>query len=231
MKLAVLFSGGKDSCLALHKAIQEGHKVLFLLSILPETQESFMFHTPYLKLLKKQAERLGIKLITVKTKAEKEKELEDLERLIRKVLGKVDGICVGGIASNYQGERIKNICQNLNLRFYAPLWGYSGDRLWEEIFSEGFKVIITRIACEGLSSEFIGKIIDKEMLEKIRELSEKYKFRVDFEGGEAETAVLFMPEFKDKGDENEKEIKIDFSVENEGKYNCILDLKKIKSAA
>ena len=42
-------------------------------------------------------------------------------------------------------------------------------------------------------------------------LAEKYKFRLDFEGGEAETAVLFMPGFKEK-------IKIKFNIKSEGDY-------------
>jgi len=220
MKLAVLFSGGKDSCLALHKAFEEGYEVKYLLTILPETQESFMFHTPFQELLKKQSKELGIKLITLNSKAEKEKELEDLEKLIRKVANKVDAICVGGIASNYQGDRVKKICEKLNLNFYAPLWGYSSEKIWEELFNNKFKVIITKIACEGINSEFLGKVIDKEIYEKIVNLSKKYKFRIDFEGGEAETTVLSMPEFK-------KDIKIEFDIIQEGDYNSIIKLKKV----
>ena len=66
MKLGVLFSGGKDSCLALHKALKEGHEVLYLLSVIPENFDSFMFHKPYLDLLEKQAEMLDIDLIIQK---------------------------------------------------------------------------------------------------------------------------------------------------------------------
>jgi len=219
MNVAVLFSGGKDSCLTLHKLIKEGHEVKYLLTIMPETQESFMFHTPYLELLERQAKELGITLITLKSKAEKEKELADLEKLLKKVVGKVDSIAVGGIASNYQGDRVKKICDKLGFGFYAPLWGYSSEKVWEELLKDNFKVIITKTACEGLNQEFLGKVIDKEIYEKILSLSKRYKFRIDFEGGEAETAVLSMPEF-------EKDIKIEFDIIKEGEYNSILRLKK-----
>jgi predicted ATP pyrophosphatase (TIGR00289 family) len=130
MKLGLLFSGGKDSCLALHKAIQEGHSIDYLLSVIPENFDSFMFHKPYLNLLKRQAQELGIKLITIKSKGIQDKELEDLANLIKKVKGDIEGVCVGGIASNYQGNRIKKICENFNLKFYAPLWNYSSEDLW-----------------------------------------------------------------------------------------------------
>ena len=220
MKVAVLFSGGKDSCLALHKVLQEGHNVKYLLAIMPKTQESFMFHTPYQTLLKKQAEMLGIELITLKSKAEKEKELEDLEKLLKEVVEKVDAIVVGGIASNYQGERVKKICDKLKFKFYAPLWGYSSEKIWEELLNNNFKVIITKIACEGIGQEFLGKVIDNNIYEKLLSLSKKYKFRIDFEGGEAETAVLSMPDFK-------KDIKIEFDSVKEGDCNSIIKLKKV----
>ena len=220
MKCAVLFSGGKDSCLALHKVLREGYEVKSLLAIIPETQESFMFHTPYLELLERQAKEIGINLITIKSKAEKEKELLDLEKLLEKVVGKVETIVVGGIASNYQGERVRKICDKLKLKFYAPLWGYSSEKVWEELFNNEFKVIITKIACEGIGPEFLGKVIDNQIYEKLLSLSKKYKFRIDFEGGEAETAVLGMPEF-------EKDIKIDFETIKEGNYNSVIKLNKV----
>ena len=221
MKLAVLFSGGKDSCLALHKVLEEGHEVKYLLNIFPETKDSFMFHKPDLKLLEKQAEMLGIKLIVVKSKGEKEKELVDLKKLISKVSEEVEGIVVGGIASDYQGSRVKNICDELGLKFIAPVLGYDSSKLWTEMLDVGFKVIITKISCEGLDSSWIGKAITRKEYEKLRELGKKYKFRIDFEGGEAETAVLWMPEMK-------KEIKIEFEIESEDKYRHFIRLINIK---
>ncbi|MEK6935394.1 MAG: diphthine--ammonia ligase [Nanoarchaeota archaeon] len=222
MKCAVLFSGGKDSCLALHKAKKEGHEICYLLTIIPDNFDSFMFHKPYLSLLKKQAEMLGLKdkLIIVKSQGEKEKELKDLKLLMNKVKDKVKAIVVGGIASNYQGDRIKKICDEFNLKLIAPLLNYKSEDVWKELFNEGFEIILTKIACDGLDDSWIGKIIDKKKFEELKKLSEKYKFRIDFEGGEAESAVLFMPEFK-------KEIKIKFNIKSEGRYRHWIDELKI----
>ena len=221
MKLGVLFSGGKDSCLALHKAIKEGHEIKFLLNIFPENKDSFMFHKPDLKLLKRQAKELRIKLIIEKSKGEKEKELDDLKRLIEKVRKDVEGIVVGGIASSYQGSRAKKICDELGLKFIAPLLGYAGEKLWQELLDEKFEVIMTKISCEGLGKDWIGKIIDEKNFLELKKLAERYKFRLDFEGGEAETAVLFMPEFK-------KGIKIEFDINSKGEYRHFLKIQKIR---
>lgn len=221
-KVAVLFSGGKDSCLALHKAVQEGYEVSCLLTILPSNKDSFMFHAPIEELLKKQVKELGIEHVVMGSKGQKEKELGDLEELIRKVRTKVKGIVVGGIASNYQGKRIKKICEKLGLEFIAPLWDYEPEKIWKELLEAGFKIILTKVSCEGISRSFIGKVIGKEELEELKKLGEKFGFRLDFEGGEAESAVVYMPEFK-------KEIKIEFKVRSEGKYRHFLELEKIKS--
>lgn len=214
MKVGVLFSGGKDSCLALHKA----GKVDCLLSLTLENKDSFMFHKPSLVLLKKQAEMLNLPLIIQKTKGEKDKELEDLKKLIKK--SKVKKLVIGGLASNYQASRIKNICEELNVEVIAPLWNYSSEKLWKELLENNFKIIITKISCEGIPKEFIGKIIGKEEYKELEELSKKYKFRLDFEGGEAETTVLFMPEFS-------KEIKIRYLVQSEDKYRHFLKVKGV----
>ena len=220
MRLGLLFSGGKDSCLALHKVLKQGHEVAFLLNVYPINKDSFMFHKPDLKLLRKQAEMLDLPLIIQKTAGKKEKELLDLKKLILRVKDRIDGIVVGGIASSYQGARVKKICDEIGLKFIAPLLNYSPDELWEELLGEGFEVILTKIACEGISKEWIGKVIDKDNFLELRKLAERYKFRLDFEGGEAETSVLWMPEFS-------HEIKIGFDISSEGRYRHFIRILKI----
>jgi len=220
MKLAVLFSGGKDSCLALHKVLAEGHEVVYLLNVLPENEDSFMFHKSCLGLLKRQAEELGIELIVRESEGEKEVELGDLDRLVRGVSGDVDGIVVGGIASSYQGDRVKKICDKFGLEFVAPLWDFSPEDVWRDLLDGGFKVVITRVACDGIGKEWIGRVIDGDAFEELRVLAERFKFRIDFEGGEAETAVLSMPEFK-------REIEIDFDVESEGECRHFLRIREV----
>ena len=221
MRAAVLFSGGKDSCLALHLAKLKGHDVKYLLSIIPKSKDSWMFHKPDLGLLEKQTEMLDIDLLVMESGGKKDEEVEDLKKLVEKVVGRVDVIVVGGIASSYQGKRIKKICGELGLEFYAPLWDFEGERVWGLLLKEGFEVIISKISCEGLPREWLGKVIGKKELQELKKESEKHGFRIDFEGGEAETAVLFMPEFK-------KHIKIRFDIKSEGKYRHFLDVKGVR---
>ncbi len=222
-KAAVLFSGGKDSCLGLHMAKLKGYDIRYLLTILPRNFDSFMFHKPYLKLLEKQAEMLDMsdKLIIKKSEGIQDKELSDLKELINRVKNKIDVIVVGGIASSYQGNRIKKICDELGLEFYAPLWDFKREKIWKKLFEEKFEVVMTKISCEGIPKEFLGKIMDEKRFEELKKLSKKYKFRIDLEGGEAETAVLYMPKFK-------KHIKIKFNIKSEGKYRHFLNIERVE---
>ena len=222
MKLGVLFSGGKDSCLALHKVLDEGNEVRFLLNIVSDNEDSFMFHKQDLGLLAAQAERLGIEMVSVKSEGIEGEELNDLRELIGKVADDVDGIVVGGIASSYQGKRVKDICDEFGLEFVAPLWDYEPERVWRELLDEGFEVMMIKIACDGIGREWLSRVIDEEALVELRVLSKRFGFRMDFEGGEAESCVLNMPEYSSR-------IEIDFEVESEGEFRHFVRDVKIKS--
>ena len=77
MRLGVLFSGGKDSCLALHKAA-ETDEVVCLITVVPKNPESYFFHTPNLHLGRFQAEVLGLPLVQRTSPGVEEEEIRDL---------------------------------------------------------------------------------------------------------------------------------------------------------
>ena len=79
MKVAVLFSGGKDSTMALYNALETGEDVKYLLSMKSVNDESYMFHVPNIHITDLLAEALDIPIITAQTQGIKEEELEDLK--------------------------------------------------------------------------------------------------------------------------------------------------------
>lgn len=203
MKVGVLFSGGKDSTYSAFWAKQEGYEISCLINIVSENKESFMFHTPNIKLAKIQAQVMEIPILIIKTKGEKEKELEDLKRAIMEAKEKYGllGIVSGALASKYQFSRIKKICDGLGLKCLNPLWGKNIEKYWETLLENGFKIMIISVSSEGLEEKWLGKIIGEEELKELKKLCFKFKFHLGFEGGEAETFVLDCPLFK-------KELKI-----------------------
>ena len=198
MKLAVLFSGGKDSCYSAYIAKQQGHELTCLISIFSENPDSYMFHTPSISRVKKQAEVMQIPLIIQKTKGKKEAELKDLEKAIQSAKNKyhIEAVVSGAIASNYQKSRIESICKKLNLKSITPLWNKDEITYLQELIKSNFKVIITGIAAYPLNKTWLGRAIDKKFLDEIKILNQKYKIHPAGEGGEFETFVLNCPLFK-----------------------------------
>lgn len=197
MKLAALFSGGKDSTYALYKMLQQGHEIKYLLTVFPESQESWMFHYPCIELTKLQAEALGIKQIIKKTKGEKGKELEDLKKALKEAKS-IEGIVSGAVASEYQKNRIDGICKELGLKSIAPLWKEDPEKLFKEEIESGFEIVITAVSTAGLDENWLSRKIDLNTIEELKNLSKKFGFNLGFEGGEAETLVLNAPIFKKK---------------------------------
>lgn len=198
MKLGVLFSGGKDSCMSAYLAKKQGHDIMCLITMDSENPDSYMFHTPSIKRTKQQAEVMGLPLIIIKTKGEKEKELEDLEVAIRKAKKryKIKGIINGALASNYQKSRIESICKKLKLSSLAPLWNKDGFEYLDNIIKNKFQVIITAVSAYPLNASWLGREIDERFIGEIRNLHNKYKVHPAGEGGEFETFVLYCPLFE-----------------------------------
>lgn len=196
MRTAVLFSGGKDSCLALYYALKST-EVKCLITLVSENPSSYMFHTPNIVLAEKQAEAIDLPIIIEKTKGEKEIELKDLEKAIKKAKKKykIEGIITGALASVYQSSRVQRICNKLNLQSLNPLWQRDQFELLNEVIKFNFDVIITGVFAYGLD-EFLGRKIDRKFIDDIRILNEKYKINPAGEGGEFESFVLDAEFFK-----------------------------------
>jgi diphthine-ammonia ligase len=198
MKSAVLFSGGKDSVYAAYLAKKKRYKLTCLISIFSENPDSYMFHTPSIEKTKHQAKVMNLPLIIQKTKGEKEKELEDLEKAIKKAkkIYKINNIISGALASNYQKFRIENICKKLDLKSITPLWKRNELEYLRELIKNKFKVILTGVFAYPFDKSWLGRKIDNRFIDEIKELKSKYKVNPVGEGGEFETFVLNCPLFK-----------------------------------
>ncbi len=211
MQLGVLFSGGKDSTLALLLAAEK-EEVVCLITILSKNKESYMFHTPNIDVTALQAEALGLPQITKTTEGEKEKELSDLEDAIAEAARKfqIEGIVTGAVESVYQAERVQRICNRLGLWCFNPLWKHDQKALLEELLKKQFKVIISGVFAYPLDEKWLGKQIDTQLIDRLVDLQQKYGLSPSGEGGEIETTVLDAPLFKKKIDV------LDYSIEAKG---------------
>jgi diphthine-ammonia ligase len=219
MRVAVLVSGGKDSVLALHHILNKGYEVKCLVSMIPLRADSWMFHYPNIRLTDMLAKAVGIPLIKAETSGVKEKEVQDLKRLINKL--DVEGVVSGAVASSYQKTRIDTVCRQLELKSVTPLWHEDPLDILKEILELNFEVVITGVYAYGFDRQWLGKKIDEDVVDALVRLNKKYQTSIVGEGGEYETLVLDAPFFK-------KRIKIVESQtiwENQGGYLSITKAK------
>ena len=198
MKLAALFSGGKDSTYAIYLAKQQGHEVKCLLTIQPNSDESHLLHHPNLKWVSLQSKSMDIpQIIEGSFSDDTETELQLIEKLLKKAKNcfQIEGIVHGGIRSEFQKNNFENICNKLNLSIFSPLWHFDPKKYMNDLILDHFEFIITSVSSGGLDDSWLGKKIGKKELISLEKLSSEFEFNLDFEGGEAETFVVNCPLF------------------------------------
>ena len=198
MKLASLFSGGKDSAFAVYLMQKQSHDVVVLLTIIPNSAESHLLHHPNMKWTKLQAESMNIPQLMSESNSDiTDDELLHLESLLVTAKEKFDieGIVHGGIKSNFQKEKFETICQKLGLKVFTPLWNTEAIKYMNDLLENNFSFVMTSVTSEGLDDSWLGKKITNSDLLILKNLSDKYGFNLNFEGGEAETFVVNCPMF------------------------------------
>jgi ABC transporter with metal-binding/Fe-S-binding domain ATP-binding protein len=198
MKLACLFSGGKDSTYAIHLAQKQGHDIVCLLSIFPKSEESHLLHHPNLRWTKLQSESMKIPQLTTSSNSDDtDDELIAMENLLQNAKDQfqIDGLVHGGIKSKFQKEKFETLCLKLNLVSIAPLWETEPKKYMNELLDSDFNFMMVTVSSDGLDERWLGKLISKSDIEILNNLSDKFGFNLNFEGGEAETFVIDCPLF------------------------------------
>jgi len=184
------WSGGKDSCLALYRAIKEGGRPKALLTMFREGGERSRSHGLTTKLIEKQASSLNIPLIT------RPATWENYEQTFINALHgfKDDGINVGvfgDIDLDPHLEWVEKVCAKAGIEAYEPLWKCKRGDLLDELFAAGFKATIVSIKESLLDKKFLGMTLSPELIKEFAEIG------IDPSGeeGEYHTVVTAGPIF------------------------------------
>ena len=199
-----------------------GWEIVALATIGVRGNDSMMFqiHETYISAF--QAASMGVPWLPVETDGVEELEILDLERALTgknnnktvfdsiwptkverppdiQIIDsdlKFDAIVSGALRSDYQKTRIEMMCERLNVKSFSPLWHKNSKDHMNALVEHGFEVKFVSVSSEGLDSTWLGKSLDSDNILVLNELSKKFRFNLDGEGGEFETITVDGPHMK-----------------------------------
>jgi diphthine-ammonia ligase len=187
------WSGGKDSCLACYKAIRQGYAVKHLLNFISRESKRGCFHGLQGKLLKFQADLIGIPLVQKEVSPDMEKYEEEFKAAVTELKGSEIGTMVFGDIYLLEHESwIERVCGDLKINALEPLWNTTPEKIIDEFVGLGFKAIIVSCKADIMGKEFLGRLVDKDLAEELK----KKGICPCGEKGEFHTLVVDGPIFR-----------------------------------
>ncbi|MBI4177523.1 MAG: diphthine--ammonia ligase [Candidatus Aenigmarchaeota archaeon] len=196
MKVAILYSGGKDSNFALLTALRNGWDVKALISVKPKNEEAYLYHYATAELTRLQAESIGVRHFLLEcNEIGPEKEAAVLDKILSK-LG-VDAIVLGGVGlQQTQINSVGKVAAKYGIKTITPNANMTSEELLRAEIGSGMDIRIVNVAADGLGQEWLGKRLDANSFNEFKRLSDKYGFELLGEGGMYDSFVADAPFFR-----------------------------------
>jgi diphthine-ammonia ligase len=189
-KVFASWSGGKDCCLALHRALAEGLDVRYLANTVTADGQRSCSHGMTASVINMQAEALGIPIIQQPTTGENYRA--QFVKMLQAFQGEgITGGVFGDIDFNPHREWIEGVCAETGIMPYLPLWGEDQYKLMLEFIEAGFTAVIVAVKKEFFGKEMLGTKIDRRFLDSLDK-----NITPCGEAGEYHTLVIDGPIFK-----------------------------------
>jgi uncharacterized protein (TIGR00290 family) len=169
LKAISSWSGGKDSCLACYRAMQAGYNIKMLLNFISRESKRGCFHGIEGRLLKFQADLIGIPLVQKEVSPDMQMYESEFKAAVNELRGTDIGSMVFGDIYLLEHESwIERVCSDLNINAVEPLWNNSAENIINEFINSGFKAIIISCKADIMGKEFLGRYIDKKLIDELR---------------------------------------------------------------
>ena len=168
--LALSWSGGKDSALALWSLGHAGHKPRVLLTTSSETYGRVSHHGVRRSLLARQAEELGIELVEVLVPVPC--SMKEYERLFERafaetVLSEIETVAFGDIfLEDLRAYREEKLAASGRSAVF-PLWQRDTAELAREFIGAGFQATLACVDSRHLERSFAGRAFDHQLLAEL----------------------------------------------------------------
>lgn len=191
MKFAMSYSCGKDSTLALHKMIEQGHQPVCLIVMINEEADRSYFHGADRAMLELYGEALELPLILCSTAGE-DYHLAFEEGLRKAKAMGAEAAAFGDIDIEQNRQWEEDRCKNTGFVPYFPLWQRGRQENVYELMRLGYKCLIKSINATVLPKEILGKYIDEDSVAVMKSAG----IDICGENGEYHTLTVDGPVFK-----------------------------------
>ncbi|KUM05236.1 diphthine--ammonia ligase [Chromobacterium subtsugae] len=157
------WSGGKDSCLALWRAVQAGARPQALLTMLDETGERSRSHGARPEVLALQADALGLPQRLGRASWNDYREVF-VERLRAAAADGARAVVFGDIDLAAHREWEEGVCAEAGLEAILPLWQQARADLVREFVAAGFVARIVMVNAALADEKWLGRIVDARLI-------------------------------------------------------------------
>jgi len=183
------FSGGKDSCLALWRAQQQGVEVRSLLVMFEESGERSRSHAIPPSLIARQAQALRLALVARNASWRSYEEVFIAALKEMRASGHETAI-FGDIDLQAHRDWEEHACAAAGITALLPLWQQDRRAVAQAVIDEGFRAVVVCVDSSRLPDEYCGRPYDAAFIEAL-----PADVDVCGENGEFHTFVYDGPNF------------------------------------
>ena len=156
-----LFSGGKDSGLALSIAAEHGKAMAIILSADMGSNTSF-YHRQPIEVIEKQAQVMGLPLELIDSPPRSVLFAYKLVRIMKKYAALGVKTLIAGTTHDFKAvELCQSICNVTGYSFRCPLWQVPHQDIIYKIEEKKIKTIITLVDPKKLPLNWLGRCYDR----------------------------------------------------------------------
>ncbi|PAQ15649.1 hypothetical protein CD798_05440 [Bacillaceae bacterium SAOS 7] len=163
-RVALSWSGGKDSCMALDLLVKQGYEIACLITTVPKEIGRTFGHDEKTELIERQSNALSLPLHFVRCSLDRYTEtfIEDLVQLKERF--QLEGIAFGDIYLDGHREWGENVAAAVGLPALYPLWSKEEDslQLLQNFIQSGYKAVIIRLRLDVLDDTWLGRQLDED---------------------------------------------------------------------
>jgi uncharacterized protein (TIGR00290 family) len=222
VKVIASWSGGKDSCLACHKALAQGHEIAYLLNFISREFRRVSFHGTRAHLIARQAQAVGIPLVQYAVPPDMSSYEQTFKKAVSMLRRKgVEGMVFGDIYLEEHRAWIERVCGEIGITPLQPLWGIAPELVLGDFIEAGFEAMVISAKADIFDEAWLGRKIDCSSVADLKKLRQLKESDVCGEQGEYHTLVVDGPLFR-------KRVQVTYGIKVQRNGYWFLDIPRCR---